>query len=67
MPIRTHDQRKEQQTVSIDSIDLIWSVASFGACHDGAKLGCGCGQASYASGHNNALAFVQLRRVSLAV
>jgi len=27
--IRTHDQRKEQQTVSID---LIWSVASFGAC-----------------------------------
>jgi hypothetical protein len=27
--IRTHDQRKEQQTVSID---LIWSVASSGAC-----------------------------------
>jgi hypothetical protein len=42
------------------SIDLIWSVASFCACdaeelkyvHDGAKLGCGCGQAIYASGHN---------------
>jgi hypothetical protein len=56
--IRTHDQGKEQQTVSID---LIWSVAWFCACdvwgtkiHDGAKLGCGCGcgQASYASGHN---------------
>ena len=26
--IRTHDQRKEQQPVSID---LIWGVASFGA------------------------------------